>query len=72
MFLKIATVLAILGLLLSLLLTLIQQILSMGFLRLENLFMIFRFLNLGEALSVGVPLLIFFVAFLLDLNARKS
>ena len=72
MFLKIAAVLAILGLLLSLLLSFIQQGLMMGHVYNSSMLMIFRVLSIGEKLSLGVPLIIFLAAFLLSLNARKS
>lgn len=72
MFLKIATVLAILGLLLGLLLSLIQQVLAMGVVHIGNLMMIYRFLNLAQALSFGGPLIIFLVAFLLSLKGKQS
>jgi hypothetical protein len=72
MFLKIATVFAILGLLLGLLLSLIQQVIAMGFLHLPNQLMIFRFLNFAQALCLSFPLIIFLVAFLVSLRARQS
>jgi hypothetical protein len=71
MFLKIATLLAILGLLLSLLLTLIQQSLLIGRFYSSSMQYVFRFLYIGEAVSLVVPLIIFFVAFFLSLNSKK-
>ena len=63
MFLKIATILAILGLLLSLLLTIIQQIVVTGRYLGSSTLLLYRVLTIGEVTSVTVPLLIFFVAF---------
>lgn len=72
MFLKLATVFAILGVLVSLLLSFIQQGLIMGRIYSPGIQLIFRFLTIGEKVSLGIPLIIFLVAFLLSLNAKKS
>lgn len=72
MFLKIASVLAILGLLLSLLLALTQHVfLMVGYYGL-GMQMVYRLISLGEVVSFTVPLIIFFVAFLLSLKAKQS
>ena len=72
MFLKIATVLAILGLLLSLLLAVIQQAFLLGGYYGSSMQLIYRLTTLGAAVSFSVPLIIFLVAFLFSLNAKKS
>jgi len=72
MFLKIASALAILGLLLSLLLSLIQQALFMGRFYSSSMQYLFRLLTIGEKLTLTVPLIVFFVAFVLSLNEKKS
>ena len=72
MFLRIATVLAILGLLLGLLLTVIQQLLSTGRYFGSTMLLIYRALTIGEALSFSVPLIIFLVAFLFSLKGKQS
>ena len=72
MFLKIATLLAIVGVLLSLLLNLIQQSLLIGRFYGGSMQYFFRFLNIGESVSLAVPLIIFFVAFFLSLNSGKA
>lgn len=69
MFLRIATVLAILGLLLSLLLSLTQQSLIMT--RYYYPY-VFRLLSVAESLSIVVPLIIFFVAFFFSLKTKPS
>lgn len=72
MFLKLATLFAVVGLLLSLLLTLIQQSLLIGRFYSSNMQYLFRLLTIGETLSLTVPLIIFFVAFFLSLNTRTA
>ena len=72
MFLKIATVLAILGLLLGLLLNVIQQVLISSLYFNPAMRYVFRALSVGEAVSFSVPLTIFLVAFLLSLNKKQS
>jgi len=72
MFLKIATILAILGLLMSLLLSVLQQALIMSRLYYPSIQLAFRFLTIGQSLAIAVPLIIFFVAFLLSLKPKHS
>ena len=61
--------LVILGLLLSMLLSLIQQLVFTGrFLALW----VFRVLSFGEMLSFDVPLIIFFVAFFLSIRQKPA
>jgi len=76
MFLRIATVLAILGLLLTLLLALAQQAfvqaLLMGRFYGSGMQLIYKLITLGEVVSFTVPLIIFFVAFFLSLNTKQS
>jgi hypothetical protein len=71
MFLKLATVLAILGLLLSLLLSLVHQVFLTGRFFGSSMLLIYRLLTFGEILSFTVPLIIFFVAFLLSLKSKQ-
>jgi len=75
MFLRIATLLAILGLLLSLLLAIIQAFLvsSMGYYYFgSSMQVIYRLLNLGEVISLTGPLIVFFVAFFLSLKSKQN
>ncbi len=72
MFLKLATVLAILGLLLGLLLSLIQQVFFTGRFFGSSMLLIYRLLAWGEILSFNVPLIIFLVAFFLSLKTKQS
>jgi len=72
MFLKLATVLAILGLLLSLLMSLVHQAFFTGRFFGSSMLLIYRLLTFGELLSFNVPLIIFLVAFFLSLKAKQS
>ena len=72
MFLKLATVLAILGLLLSLLMSLVHQVFLTGRFFGSSMLLIYRLLTFGEILSFSVPLIIFFVAFFLSLKPKQS
>jgi len=72
MFLKLATVLAILGLLISLLLSLVQQVFLTGRFFGSSMLLIYRLVTFVEILSFNVPLIIFFVAFFLSLKAKQS
>jgi len=72
MFLKLATVLAILGLLFSLLLSLVQQVFLTGRFFGSSMLLIYRLVTFVEILSFNVPLIIFFVAFFLSLKAKQS
>lgn len=75
MFLKIATLLAILGLLLSLLLSLIQQIMFVSG-RFQfyssSMMMVLRILSFIGTAAWTVPLIIFFVAFFLNLKTKPA
>lgn len=70
MFLKIATVIAIVGVALSLLLSLIQQIMFMARLYGDGYFMLSRLMGITDLFLLNGSLLIFFVAFLLNLRAK--
>ena len=75
MFLKIATLLAILGLLLSLLLAIIQAFLmgSMGYYYFgSSMQVIYRLLTLGEVITPTVPLIVFLVAFFFSLKLKQN
>jgi hypothetical protein len=75
MFLKIATLLAILGLLLSLLLSLIQQVMFVSG-RFQfyssSMMMVLRILSFIGTAAWTVPLIIFFVAFFLNLKTKPA
>ncbi len=72
MFLKIATVIAILGVALSLLLSLFQQVMyTTGFYS-EGWLLLSRFIVVAHLLLLYGGLLIFFVAFLLSLRAKTD
>ncbi len=68
MFLKIATILVVLGLLLNLCLSFLQQIIVTGRYFGSSTLLFIRILIVGEAVSLNLPLIIFFVAFFFNLN----
>lgn len=70
MFLKIATVIAILGVALSLLLRLIQQVMFMGRFYGDGYLMLSRLISTADLFLLNGSLLIFLVAFLLSLKAK--
>jgi len=70
MFLKVATVLAILGLSLSLLLSLIQQAVFVGRFYSSSMMLLFRVMSFTETAAMTIPLIIFFVAFLLSTKTK--
>lgn len=70
MFLKIATVIAILGLALSLLLKLIQQMMFMGRFYGDGYMMLSRLISMADLFLLNGGLLIFFIAFLLSLKGK--
>ena len=72
MFLKIATVIAIVGVALSLLLSLIQQVMFTARFYGGGYLTLSRLISVTELLLVYGSLLIFFVAFLISLKAKKS
>ena len=72
MFLKVATVLAILGLLFTFLLSLIQQAMFAGRFYSSSMLLAYRILTFGELLCLYVPLILFFVAFFLSLKTKQS
>ena len=70
MFLKIATVIAIVGVALSLLLSLIQQLMFLGGLYGGAYQMLSRLISFSNIFLLSGGLLIFFVAFLLSLRTK--
>jgi hypothetical protein len=70
MFLKIATVVAILGVALSLLLSLFQQVMFMARFYSEGYLLISRFISVLDLLLLYGSLLVFFVAFLMSLKTK--
>ena len=72
MFLKIATVIAIVGVALSLLLSLIQRVMFTARFYGEGYLILSRLISVTELLLLYGSLLIFFVAFLISLKAKKS
>ena len=70
MFLKIATVIAILGVALSLLLSLIHQVMFMGQFYGGAYLVLSRLIGMTDLVLLNGSLLIFFVAFLLSLKAK--
>lgn len=72
MFLKIATVIAIVGIALSLLLSLIQQLMFMGRFYGDAYMMLSRLISLANIFLFSGALLIFFVAFLLSLKGETK
>jgi len=72
MFLKIATVIAIVGIALSLLLSLIQQVMFTARFYGEGYLMLSRLISVMDLLLLYGSLLLFFVAFLLSLRSKKS
>lgn len=72
MFLKIATVLAILGLLFTLLLAVTQQALLMVRYYGPGMQLTYKLITVGEVVSFTVPLMIFFVAFLISPKGKQS
>jgi hypothetical protein len=72
MFLKIATVVAILGVALSLLLALFQQVMYTAGFYGSGYLMLSRFITIAHLLMLYGGLLIFFIAFLLSLKAKTN
>jgi hypothetical protein len=72
MFLKIATVIAIVGIALSLLLSLIQQVMFVGRFYGGAYLMLSRLISVTNIFLFGGALLIFFVAFLLSLRGETK
>lgn len=75
MFLKIATILAIVGLLMTLMLSLAHQLFVQTFLGRyygPGIQLIYKLMSLGEMVSFTIPLVIFFVAFFLIINNKQS
>ena len=72
MFLKIATAIAIVGVALSLLLSLIQQAMFTARFYGQGYFMLSRLITLTDLVLLYGSLLIFFVAFLLSLRAKPN
>ena len=75
MFLKIATILAIVGLLMTLLLSLTHQLFVQTFMGRyygTGILLIYKLMSLGEMVSFTIPLIVFFVAFFLSLNSKQS
>lgn len=72
MFLKIATMIAIAGVALSLLLSLIQQVMFAASLYGEGYMMLSRLISMLDLLLLNGSLLIFFIAFLLSLKPKAS
>jgi hypothetical protein len=70
MFLKIATVIAILGVALSLLLRLVQQLMFIGRFYGDGYLMLSRLISTADLLLLNGGLLIFLIAFLLSLKAK--
>ena len=70
MFLKIATVIAIVGVALSLLLSLIQQVMFIGRFYGDSFLMLSRLISITDLFLLYGSLLIFFVAFLLSLRRK--
>lgn len=72
MFLKIATVIAIVGVALSLLLSLIQQVMFTARFYGQGYLILSRLISVTDLLLLYGSLLVFFVAFLISLKAKKS
>lgn len=72
MFLKIATVIAIVGVALSLFLSFIQQIMFAARFYSEGYLLLSRMISMVDLLLLNGSLLVFFVAFLLSLKAKAS
>jgi hypothetical protein len=70
MFLKIATILAILGVALSLLLSLVQQLMFMGRFYGDGYIMLSRFISMADLFLLNGSLLLFLIAFLLSLRTK--
>lgn len=70
MFLKIATIIAIVGVALSLLLSLVQQLMFAARIYSEAFVMLARLMSMVDIVLLNGSLLIFFVAFLLSLRAK--
>lgn len=70
MFLKIATVIAIVGVALSLLLSLIQQVMFVGRFYGSAYLMLSRLITITNLFLLTGSLLIFFIAFLLSLRQK--
>lgn len=72
MFLKIATVIAIVGVALSLLLALIQQVVFVAGIYGSGIMMFTRLLGMLELVLLNGGLLVFLVAFLLSLRTKTG
>jgi len=72
MFLKIATVFAILGILLASILSLAYHIIVNAQLLNSSMYWLLRLMNVGESISLYVPLFIFLVAFFLSLRNKTA
>ena len=72
MFLKIATVIAIVGIALSLLLSLIQQVMFTARFYGEGYLILSRLISVTNLFLLYGSLLVFFFAFLINLKAKNS
>ncbi|HEV7472747.1 MAG TPA: hypothetical protein VGN90_01790 [Pyrinomonadaceae bacterium] len=72
MFLKLATIIAIVGVALSFLLSFIQQVMFAARIYSEAFVMLTRLMSMLEIVLLNGSLLIFFVAFLLSLRAKTT
>ena len=72
MFLKIATVFAILGILLASILSPAYHIIVNAQLLNSSMYWLLRLMNVGESISLYVPLFIFLVAFFLSLRNKTA
>ena len=70
MFLKIATIIAIVGVALSLLLSFIQQVMFAARIYSDAIVVLSRLMSMLELVLLNGSLLVFFVAFLLSLRAK--
>lgn len=72
MFLKIATIIAIVGVALSALLSLFQQVVFAARFYGDGIVLLTRFISVLDLVLLNGSLLVFFVAFLLNLRAKTS
>jgi hypothetical protein len=72
MFLKIATIIAIAGVALSALLSLIQQVVFAAKFYGDGIILLSRLISVLDLILLNGSLLVFFVAFLLNLRAKTS
>lgn len=72
MFLKIATVIAIVGVALSLLLSLIQQVIYAARIYGDGIMLLSRLISMLDLALLNGSLLVFLVAFLLSLRAKTT